>query len=201
VAWIDAIIRAFHEVAWPGAAAWIAWYFRDAIVAQLPRVTKVGPVTLDPPAPNQAVKKVSSEEIIKKVEGSVPPELLDEARKTIKEKFPHSNDDDLLTLSGALLISGMFERTYALIFGSQILFLERLNASPLTVEDAKGFYERATAIFGEIYKSYSFDQWLNFMESFTLLSKTPDNQLQITQRGRGFLSYLVENGYSTQRAG
>ena len=34
-AWIDAIIRAFHEIAWPSAAAWIAWYFRDAIVAQL----------------------------------------------------------------------------------------------------------------------------------------------------------------------
>ena len=127
--------------------------------------------------------------------------MLKEARDTIKEKFPNSDDDDLLTLSGALLVGGMFERTYGLIFGSQISFLQQMNGGPLTIEHAREFYDRAKAAFVEVYKNYSFEQWLNFMESFILLSKTADGRLAITARGRGFLSYLTENGYTIQRAG
>jgi hypothetical protein len=60
--WVDLIIRTFHEIAWPGAAIWIGWYFRDAILEQLPRVTKVGPVTLNPPAQaNARLPKASNE--------------------------------------------------------------------------------------------------------------------------------------------
>jgi hypothetical protein len=33
MAWLDLVVRACHEIAWPIAAAWIAWYFRDAIKA------------------------------------------------------------------------------------------------------------------------------------------------------------------------
>jgi hypothetical protein len=199
--WVDLIIRTFHEIAWPGAAIWIGWYFRDAILEQLPRVTKVGPVTLNPPAQANARLPKASNEVIKQVEHSIPGDLLKEARDTIKEKFPNSDDDDLLTLSGALLVGGMFERTYGLIFGSQISFLQQMNGGPLTIEHAREFYDRAKAAFVEVYKNYSFEQWLNFMESFILLSKTADGRLAITARGRGFLSYLTENGYTIQRAG
>jgi hypothetical protein len=204
MAWLDLIVRAFHEIAWPAAAAWIAWYFRDPIVAQLPRVTKVGPVALQPLASSQANAtapgKIPNEDTIRKIEAAVPTELLQEARITIEGLFPNSRDGDLLTLSSALLIGGVFERTYNFVFGSQIALLQQLNSIPQTVEQARAYYERAGSAFPEIYKNYTFEQWLNFLQSFLLTTKEGD-RISITQRGRGFLRYIVENGYSIQKAG
>src|SRR5690348_2530634 len=103
--YIKLFIEFVRAAAWPLAAGWIAYYFRDAIVAQLPRVTKVGPVTLEPP-PSQAsvpAPKVNGD-AIKKVEAAIPNDLLEEGKSTIKGLFPNSHDDDLLTLSSGLLI-------------------------------------------------------------------------------------------------
>lgn len=201
--YLKLLVEFVKAAAWPFAASWIAYYFRDAIVAQLPRVTKVGPVTLDP-LPSQAnvsAPKVNSD-AIKKVEAAIPVDLLKEGEIIIQGLFPNSHDSELLTLSSGLLIGGLFERTYNFIFGSQILLLERLNSSPLSMDDLKQFYERARDAFPEIYKNYTFEQWLNFLESFTLITRTQDGSLfAITPRARGFLRYIIDNGYTTQKAG
>lgn len=200
--YVKLLVEFVKAAAWPFAASWIAYYFRDAIVAQLPRVTKVGPVTLDPP-PNQAnvlAQKVNGE-TIKKIEAAIPKELLKEGETIIQGLFPNSHDGDLLTLSSGLLIGGLFERTYNFIFGSQILLLERLNSGPLTMDNLKEFHERARAAFPDIYKNYTFEQWLNFLESFALIARTQDGMFTITHRARGFLRYVIDNGYTTQKAG
>ncbi|MEY9428868.1 hypothetical protein ABH975_004183 [Bradyrhizobium ottawaense] len=191
--------------AWPLAIAWVAYYFRDAIIAQLPRVTKVGPVTLDPPPPPQQANLPTSKdpaEAIKKVEAAIPPELLREGEAIVRGLVPKSEDRDLLTLSSGLLIGGLFERTYNFIFGSQLLLLERLNSSPLSLDDLKEFYERGKTAFPEIYKTYTFEQWLAFLESSSLVARVNGGSLfAITPRARGFLRYLIDNGYTTQKVG
>jgi len=199
MAWVELAVRAVHDLAWPLAAVWLGWYFRDTIVAQLPRVTKVGPVTLDLPSPQQGKPPVIDDKNIRKVESYVPPELLEEARLEIENKFPRDshNVDDLQTLSAALLVSGMFERTYNLIFGSQLFLPGRLNIAPVPLNDAREIYERAKEAFPLFYKNYTFENWINFLVAFKLADRKDEETLVISPRGRGFLRYLVENGYST----
>jgi hypothetical protein len=199
------IIELAKAIAWPAVVAGGLWYFRDAIVAVLPRVRSVGPVTLEPPpqASNPGSTLSATNETVKMVENAVSADLLVEARKELEKKFPEGPQrvEHLLTLSSALLIGGMLERTYNFIFGSQIALLERLNSGPLSIDDLKGFYDRAKAAFPEIYKSYEFQHWYNFLESFVLISRLPSGQIEITKRGRGFLRYLIDNGYTTVKAG
>jgi hypothetical protein len=205
MAWAELLVKLFHEVAWPLSAAWIAWYFRDVIVSQLPRVTKVGPVSLEPP-PQASIpgpKLNATNELVRAVENAVSPELIADARKELEKKFPEGPEraEHILTVASALLIGGILERTYNFIFGSQIALLERLNSGPLTANDLRGFYDRAKAAFPDIYKNYEFQQWCNFMESFVLIARTPDGQFAITSRGRGFLRYVIDNGYLTIKPG
>ena len=209
MAWADLFIRGFHELAWPVAAAWIAWYFRDPIVALLPRVNKIGPVGLETASTQQSGAPVPGEvsnASLKRIEGSVSPELLEEGKELIEKAFARDQSElkkseHLLTLSSALLISGLFERTYAHIFGSQIILLQQANAAPVSTDEARGIYDRAKGIWPAIYQTYTFEQWVGFLEvAFLLLAKTADGrQFIITARGRGFLRYMVENGYSPAR--
>lgn len=199
------IIELAKALAWPAVVAGGLWYFREVIVSQLPRVTRVGPVSLDPPpqASNPGNTLNAPNDTIKMVENAVSAELLAEARKELEKKFVDGPQraDHLLTLASALLIGGMLERTYNFIFGSQIALLERLNAGPLPIDDLKVFYNRAKDAFPSIYKDYEFQHWYNFLESFVLIAKAPNEHIAITPRGRGFLRYLIDNGYTTAKPG
>lgn len=201
MAWADLVVRALHDAAWPLAAIWLGWYFRDAIISQLPRITKVGPVVLDAPTAQQKLKAPTlDEKAIRRVELSLPPELLEDARQQIETKFPqdtHSRDD-LLTLSAALLVTGQFERTYGLIFGSQLALVNRLNSSPVPIDEATGLFERAKENSPAFFVNYSFDDWLRYLEVSKLVTRSGASLL-ITPHGRGFLRYLIENGYSFTR--
>lgn len=203
MAWVDLAARAIHDLAWPLAAVWLGWYFRNAIVAQLPRVTKVGPVSLELPAPPQGKAPIIDDKNIRKVESYVPPELLEEAKRELETKFPRANHgvDDLYTLSAALLVSGLFERTYSLIFGSQLALLNRLNSAPVSLDDAQATFEQAKLASPAFYTNYSFSEWVDFLVSFKLAVRQNGKALAITPRGRGLLRYLIENGYSPLRPG
>jgi hypothetical protein len=199
------IIELAKALAWPAVVGGGLWYFRDAIIANLPRVTRVGPVTLDPP-PTQTPPLIAdsgSNEAIKRIEVLVPPELLAESRKVVEANVPRNAQGEkitevqyLTTLAAILTIIALFEKAYGTIWGSQLQLLQSLNSSPQSIESARTFYDRAAQDFPAAYQHYSFEQWIGFLVESVLITKGSDNQFSITLRGRGFLRFIVDSGYS-----
>lgn len=195
--------------AWPAVVAWGLWYFRDAIIGVLPRVTKVGPVALEPlPPPQPETKKAilgqtATNEGIKRLEALMPPELLSEGKQLIAGSVPINSQGDrideveyLTTLAATLTLIALFESTYRTIWGSQLQLLQVLNSGPMPVESSKSYYDKATQEYPLPYQTYNFDQWVAFLVESALVRREADGQLMITIRGRGFLRFLIESGYS-----
>jgi hypothetical protein len=121
------IIELAKAVAWPGMVTWGLWYFRDPLIAVLPRVTRLGPVSLDPPPPQQnvpAIADATSNEGIKRVEALLPPELLAEGRTLIENSVPRNAQGEkvgevqyLETLAATLTLITLFEKAYGTIWG------------------------------------------------------------------------------------
>jgi hypothetical protein len=183
-----------------------AWYFREALVAQLPRIIKVGPVSLGPPVQAILSEPSSGDDVIRQVESYITPEMMAEGRKLVEGKVPRNAQNEkidelsyLRSLSAALLIAGLYERTNGVIWGSQLLLMQQANSAPQTLETARAIYDRAAAAFPLTYVNYTFEQWMHFLEVSLLIKREPDSTIVITLRGRGFLSYLTQNGYPTIR--
>jgi hypothetical protein len=90
-----------------------------------------------------------------------------------------------------------FERTYRLIFGSQILAMDFLNTDgpvPATVVEVC-FYETARNMEEEFYRDFTYDQWLSFMQDNFLIARDAEN-LAISIAGRDFLVWTVNSGLS-----
>lgn len=83
------------------------------------------------------------------------------------------------------------EYTYRLIFGSQIALLKFLNASVNgTRPQLSEFYEGAKEQFPQLYETYSFEQYLQFLLAQGLV-KTEDHQrYSITVAGQEFLRWM-----------
>ncbi|MBB1091642.1 hypothetical protein HUU61_10095 [Rhodopseudomonas palustris] len=203
--YLNSLIELAKAIAWPASIVWAAWYFRDPLIAQLPRITKVGPVTLDPPPTQIAIPTTSSaDDITKEITGYISQDLIAEGRQIIDEKVPTQVDktaeiSSLRTVAAGFMIAGLFERLNGIIFGSQLILLQLANSAPVNIEGAREQYERAALLFSTTYVNYTFEQWLNFLENSALLKKESDGLLHITKRGRGFLSYLVQNGHPMAR--
>lgn len=65
----------------------------------------------------------------------------------------------------------------------------------MSLEDARAQYDTAEILYPEAYADYSFEDYIAFLESVVLISKS-DDSIYITTRGREFLTYLVREGRS-----
>jgi hypothetical protein len=114
-----------------------------------------------------------------------------------------AREREVLDFAAAAVIIGFFERTYLLIFGSQIAALQALNSAAgeggFPVDILKTWYELGVLKGPELYANYSFDQWLGFLESAQLVARLPDNKVTISINGRGFLKYLIHQGYALEK--
>lgn len=83
------------------------------------------------------------------------------------------------------------EWVYNRIFGSQIIGLKHLYAVNQTTEaDAKRFFqENVRPINPELYASYGFDGWLDFLKRLNLISQD-GTTIRITEFGKDFLMYI-----------
>lgn len=94
-----------------------------------------------------------------------------------------------------------FERTYRLIWGSQIQAVQNLNnVATVNVDFLRPFYDAAAKVYPSVYEKYSFDDWLRFPEGQVLLIRKGD-MVEITLEGREFLKYLVDMRLTTVKAG
>ena len=96
-----------------------------------------------------------------------------------------------------------FEKNYRIIFGSQIKLLRWLSnrdKKSETIKKLKPFYEVARIEFPNIYKEYSYDQWLGFLKN-QLFVEEKDGSIHLTLEGDQFIHYLEGEDYSFDRIG
>jgi hypothetical protein len=89
------------------------------------------------------------------------------------------------------------EQIYRTIFGSQIALLKQLNiAGSLTRDQLESFYETAKAQFPLLYATYSFEQYLHYLQVWNLISTQDNKHYVITDEGKAFLQWIVIVGAS-----
>lgn len=101
-------------------------------------------------------------------------------------------------LAGARLAAG-HEFTYNRIFGSQIAVLKRLHShGALPLVEVKRIFDQTAVNFPDVYKDYTFGQWLDFLERNLLVNRQGDD-INITAFGSDFLVYLVQQRLSENK--
>lgn len=101
----------------------------------------------------------------------------------------------------ALQLQNSYIVIYNQIFGSQISVLQSLNIQqePVEADTLSLFYAMAQDQSPEVYKGYSFQQYLEYLTDSGLVVLDSHKYL-ITNYGRGFLMFLSEKGLTTNRA-
>jgi hypothetical protein len=99
------------------------------------------------------------------------------------------------SLAGVLIV-WQFERTYNIIWRSQVSALIFLNgrAPELTPEaEIQSFFDAAASDYPTLYEGREFKDWLGYLTSQLLVLRTADG-VAITVRGREFLKWRIEEG-------
>src|SRR5262249_50060135 len=108
---------------------------------------------------------------------------------------------EALTYSTASLnIQLAHERNYRAIFGSQLQLLALMNVDVgVPPNIAKGVYDRAKTDYPKDYHSYTFEQWIGFLQSTGLISVAPNGNYVLTAYGRGLLKYILDFHLATNK--
>jgi hypothetical protein len=119
-----------------------------------------------------------------------------ETYKSDKEKTEH-----LLNYSIALYIIKHYDMIYNAIYGSQLQILQQLNSnnSNENMETIKRFYDFAAEDYPKFYNNYSFEEYINFLISFSLIIEEK-GKVKITILGLDFLKYLTETSKNFDKA-
>lgn len=202
-------------IIWPLTVLFVAIFalllFRRQLARLIDRtisVSKSGIVASSVPQESGQPPKSSNvaDFLEKTFDNALIVELQDTLRKQINSLNPTSDAERsklLLKLLAAIVIIRGFDLTYYHIYGSQIRALQYLNdgrglAIPTT--DLERFYESAKNADPAFYGHYAFDGWLSFLESGLLIRRDSGN-VAITVRGKEFLKYLVDQGYTFLKRG
>jgi hypothetical protein len=85
--------------------------------------------------------------------------------------------------------------TWFTIYGSQLMALTEMNSRGLIpVTDLKKHYDNAVIGYPKTYEGYSFEQWLDYMQSRMLIAKYPSQMVELSFNGKDFLKYLAHVG-------
>jgi hypothetical protein len=153
-----------------------------------------------PQQPDQSTDLASVDLSVKEVNdlfGGINPRFRDDIEKAVRtqvERVPTGAERETYMIRGLVLcISGiMLEGIWNGIFRSQILALQKLNDGGLKRDGVFPFYTKAAADNPAVYKDYTFDQWLGYMRSQTLIREDGDI-INITVKGQSFLKFLLDD--------
>jgi hypothetical protein len=122
-----------------------------------------------------------------------------EVEKNIKivaqQNSPNDKEAFYARFIGIGLIAYQHDVTWFLIFRSQLEALAELNSRGLIpVADLKKHYDKAKVDYPQTYSNYSFDQWLDFLKSRTLIARYPSEMVELSFYGKDFMKYLAHAG-------
>jgi hypothetical protein len=112
---------------------------------------------------------------------------------------PDPNDQivALCYLAASLNVQVAHERNYNVIFGSQLQLLARANSGGgVPLNAAKAMYEAAKSGNPEVYLTFTFEQWMGFLQGAGLIEIAPSGNYILTSFGRGFLKYILDRHLS-----
>lgn len=100
------------------------------------------------------------------------------------------------------LTNAEFYRIHSLIYGAQLdLLLSMLGSNAaLPIGDVKSRFDQRKATLPEFYKNVEFKEWLDFLLNCRLIEAT-NEKVDLTQRGKDYLKFLVDTRGATQRPG
>jgi hypothetical protein len=107
---------------------------------------------------------------------------------------PNDRESFYVKLIASGLPAFTYDIVWAYIFRSQILALMEINRRTMPIAEVKAYYDKAAAEYPDRYADYSFEQWMEFMKSQTLIIRHPTEMVEITVQGRDFLRYLAHWG-------
>jgi hypothetical protein len=142
----------------------------------------------------------SAQQYITNIRASFPADELEPMVQTIRAELPLRAGTDqasqievLIYTVASLNLQVMHERNYRAIFGSQIQALAQMNAEGGGLPDTiRATYEAAKATYPEAYRSYTFEQWIGFLQNASLCKVDERGNYVLTPFGRGFLRYLLD---------
>jgi hypothetical protein len=166
----------------------------------------------DSPAPFIAkIKETISED---QLDGPVKA-LRDDLTKNVGPD-PKNQVEALTYFSAALNVALAHERNYNAIFGSQLRLLEQMIPGPgVPPSVARQIYDAAKAAFPDLYRGYTFDQWIGFLQNGGLITVGAHADIEkatslidlgtvgnyvLTVYGRGFLKYILDRRLAVNKA-
>ncbi|KPN63175.1 hypothetical protein SAMN04488527_10738 [Aliiroseovarius crassostreae] len=191
-------------VAWPLAAYFVARLFSDEFKSLLPRLRKLGPTGAEFEAKEQ--KGVISPDSRVELSKVSLTELHDPNAQVVEnsiiealEAIPEENQVAVLVrgLTEARMLRA-FERFYANIFGSQIEALQLLNSRNVSRSEAINLLDELKAERG-ILDGWNIDMYMAYLKDASFVTEEA-GEYRITETGRNFLRFIVDNGLSTEKS-
>jgi hypothetical protein len=206
------------DAAWPIATGFVALQFKEPITSAIDRLRKVagfgaeaeisprsaqigestgleasplptlgGPLTVSPEPPVDPLLSPAQDRLVQ----SLQAEALNETQRLA------------WAARTAVIWQALHwhEKTYRLIYGSQILFLRHLNVvGSMTVMDARAFFD-VNKTQGIDAPAYNAADWLRFLvdDERVVLSGATSSTVEISLGGRAFLTWMATNGVSEFR--
>lgn len=202
--WLQVLTIVFDvikQLVWPLVVITLVYWFRSEIRVLIPKLKRAGPegvefesterqqaASVSPPGELKQLPGISRTPAIERVERVL--------RANINQQYPHATErEDHLTrfLAEAHLVAH-FERTYRIIFGSQIDGLKILNQrGDVPENEAREFFQQVQQKYPEVYRTYGYDDWLGFLLRRDLIERRNGN-IVLTDIGRDFLLYMTTCG-------
>ena len=180
--------------------------FRTPIGSAIGRATRIGisrfGVDLGQASAETPLSSTrTADELIQGIDSRLIREIENDFRQRL-EGMPDSEKIKALSrLFAASLWGCMAMNTYQLIFGGQIASLEFLNSNGQSPrESLRPFYNAAASQHPNFYQTYSYDQWIGFLESQVLI-RNDAGLISITVRGQEFLQHLVRDNLPKVKPG
>ena len=180
--------------------------FETTIARTLDRLKRAGPAEFEPiPATNQIEAKVETTPASVPL-GPFPPDSVPAYfEKRIQETLhavPKETREAYLTRLAAVAHAGfIFEGLNFLILGSQLALVQAASGAPVSIDQARGFYDHAETMYPDFYKSYPFESWLHWLGATAKFVESDAVEVRITSEGREFLQFLAARNYSLLRSG
>jgi hypothetical protein len=219
--WVGALTEILKILAWPAIVVWLVWYLRDEVKRAAARIIELGPTgakfalplppaqvasppeRLQVPGPQLATPQEGStrvQQYIASVRAFISDEQLDlevpVIRADLYQKIgsdPADQVEALIYTVASLNIQIAHEKNYNMIFGSQLRLLwQMISAVGVAPEIARQVFEEAKAAYPDVYRHYTFEQWMGFLQACGLCATAQDGRYVLTPFGRGFLRYIMD---------
>ena len=201
-------------MSWPLTSLLIFYYLKDPLIDFLKNIKKVSYAGAEFVTNQQKINETEIDLTLELPESSNLNNILNKFSKTSNDFAEQILENEtqiseisntetkierLFNYSKLLIIIKTAERIYYSIYGSQIRILQRLNHSNTEkIDDLKFYFENAQKTYPTVFKEYSYENYLYFLQQNGLIQLI-DNNATITDVGRDFLRFIIESNLSFEK--